>query len=341
MKEHSMKPREIPFERCVKPMVDDPIEMRWRLDFADWLLKNGHKDRAYWFRSLCILCENRMPLAGGYYQPRPIHANDLYKEYKWLKDAWLKCQPEYWNDLDRVLAKEGILQQFFFGRVIISAGAFPENHFSFLGELASLVPAFHDGWLERLDCMLLHTDQVKSLLAWPESHRALPLHIDTIRCQAEGPFDDFLRELLCLEGLHGITLGPEEVSCPCTKRFSDLAKNIRFLSLLSMRKTGPSFRLLEQLRHLPELRVLTVGVNLPADDHIEHLTAIPKLQMIYLCGRDLTDKGLLAVAQSRSLRTVFVTSLRVTRDGIYALREARPDLRVVAIDDTLGNFGPV
>ena len=343
-----MEPREIPFDRCVLPMVNEPNVMRWRLDFADWLARNGHKARAHWFRRVCARCEQQKPLmesgpAQGIHLPDdvlpPESPNITIEHY--LRAGWLEFRPDYWQELERVQRDLGISTPWHFGRATIVAGAYPANHYPLLGETPSFVPAFREGWLEAIDCNLFHADQVKSLLAWPESHRALPLHLNTLRCQAEG-FDDVLMQgLLSLPGLHGITLAPEEIAYPCMRRFSELARNVRYLSLLGLKKTGPSYRILEQLHHLPELRVLTVGRNLPTDEQIKELAASPKLQCLYLCGLNVTDKGLTAVAEIRTLRTLVVNSLRVSRAGIYALREMRPDLRVVAADDTLELLGPV
>jgi hypothetical protein len=343
-----MEPREIPFNRCVLPIVNEPTVMRWRLDFADWLAKNGHKERADWFRRACTCCEKRTPLVESYATsgldrnaPPRDELEALRSELGILRSKWEACRPAYWPELDCVLNQEGILQKVFFGRVSVHVWCYPPNLYPVLGATPLLVTAFRDGWLESLACGLLDADQVRTVLGWPESHRALPLHIDVTRCLATGFDDRLMAGLLELEGLHGLTLCADEVGYPCMKRFGATARNLRYLQLLSLRRTGPSYRMLEQLGQLPELRFLVVGVNVPADEHVRLFAAIPKLQCLHLCGQDITDKGLLALQGCGSLRSVLIRSGRVTRAGIYALREARPDLRVVAIDETLEWLGPV
>jgi hypothetical protein len=330
-----MKPREIPFDRCVLPIVNEPTSMRWRLDFADWLAKNGQKARAYWFRRLCDFCENRLSLletfsSGGFL---PDGSGGI--EEKILKKEWSECRPDYWQEL------EGIHQKWYFGRFVFSIVSYPLNLYPKLQEASWLPTAFREGWLESLDCMLLDTEQVRTVLNWPESYRALPLHVDTIRCLPEGFDNCLMQEILSLEGLRSIAIGPEEIAYPCMKRFCEFAKNFRYLQLLGLKKTSSCYRILEQLRLLPELRHLVIGLNLPTDQEIRLLAAIPRLQCLYLCGRDVTDEGLLAVQDIRTLRTLRVSSERITREGIYALREARPDLRVVVIDDARRRLGPV
>ena len=343
-----MKPREIPFERCVLPIVNEPTVMRWRLELADWLARNGHKERAHWFRRICAHCDQQRPLSESF-PPHGIHFPDdvLAPEdpnisvAHYLRSRWLEFRPDYWQELERIQKSLGVLTVWHFGRAAILAGAYPANHYPNLGDTPGYISAFREGWLEAICCSLYDANQVKSLLAWPKSHRALPLHIDTLRCQTVGFTDDLMQGLLLLQGLHGIMCAPGELAYPCMKRFGELAQNLRYLSLLNLKKTGPSYRILEQLRDLSELRVLSVGCNLPTDEQIKELAAIPKLQCLHLAGQNVTDKGLLAVAEIRTLRTLTVNSRRVTAAGIYALRETRPDLRVVAIDDTLELLGPV
>lgn len=309
--------------------------MRWRLDFADWLEKNGYKARGQWFRRTCDLCGKLRPLV-EMYPPSgfvPDGSGGIWEGI--LKERWEGCRPEYWQGF------QGVQQKWYFGRFVFSVVSYPVNAYPGLGEASWLVTALREGWLEALACMLLDSDQVRTVLGWPEPHRALPLHIDTTRCRAEGFGDRLMNDLLALEGLHGIGLGPEEIAFPCMKRFSEIARNLRYLQLLGLKRTGPSHRILEQLRHLPELRHLVVGQNLPEDQQIGQLAAIPKLQCLYLCGHEVTDEGLLAVQDIRTLRALRLNSRHITRAGIYALREARPDLRVVAIDDTRDRLGPV
>jgi hypothetical protein len=341
-----MEPREIPFERCVLPIVNEPNVMRWRLDFADWLSRNGHKARALWFRRVCARCEQRKPLMESF-PPQGLAFPDkalapgspgLTPEH-YLLDAWLKFRPDYWQELEGI-QRPGLFTVWHFGRATLGVGSYPANHFPLLAQISSLVPAFREGWLEVVDCTLFHADQVQSLLAWPESLRTLPLYINTLRCQKEGFSNGLMQNILSLQGLHGIILSPGEFAFPCMKRLGELARNLRYLLLLGLERKGPSYRILEQLRHLPELRVLMVGDKLPTDDQIGELTAIPKLQCLHLAGQDLTDKGLLAVQEIRTLRSVVVCSNRVTRAGIYALREARPDLRVVPDEGMADIIGP-
>jgi len=335
-----MEPREIPFERLVLPIVDEPTSMRLRLDFADWLAKNGYKPRARWFRQVCDYCARPTPLGRG---PVPLEEShgtgtialaDVAALEVHLVAKWEECRPGYWRK------PEGAQERWHFGRIALWVVSYPVNVYPALGETTWLTTAFREGWLEAVSCYLLDAEQVRTLLGWPEAVRALPLHINPTRCLAEG-FDNRLMEgLLTLEGLRGLTVCPDEIAFPCMKRFSELARNLRYLQLLSLKRTGPSYRILEHLPHFPELRHLVIGQNLPQDEHVGAFAAMPKLQCLYLCGHDVTDKGLLAVQHIRTLRTVLVGSRRVTRAGIYALREARPDLRVVAIDDTKERLGP-
>jgi len=336
-----MEPRAVPFERLVLPIVNEPTSMRLRLDFADWLDKNGHKPRARWFRQACDYCGRHTLLGRGPWPLEQSHGTgtvalvDVAVWDQHLVAGWESCRPEYWQEL------EGVQHRLHFGRIALWVVSYPVNVYPALGETPWLTTAFREGWLEVIACDLLDAEQVRTVLGWPEAVRALPLHINPTRCFVEG-FDNRLMEgLLTLEGLRGLTLCPDEIAFPCMKRFSELARNLRYLQLLSLRKTGPSYRILEHLPHLPELRHLVIGQNLPQDEHVPALAAIPKLQCLYLCGHDVTDKGLLAVQDIRTLRAVLVGSRRVTRAGIYALRDARPDLRVIAIDDTKERLGPV
>ena len=43
---------DVPFE-MVQRIVDEPLEMARRLDFADWLEKHGQRERARWIRNCC------------------------------------------------------------------------------------------------------------------------------------------------------------------------------------------------------------------------------------------------------------------------------------------------
>jgi len=253
----------------------------------------------------------------------------------YLRAGWLEFRPDYWQELERVQRDIGISTLWHFGRATIVAGAYPANHYPLLGETPSFVPAFREGWLEAIDCNLFHADQVKSLLAWPESHHALPLHLNTLRCQAEG-FDDVLMQ------------GPPVASWPA--RHHARSRGNRVSVHEAVQRAGPE-RALSVAPGLEEdgTQLSHPGTATPppgaegsygrsqssTDEQIKELAASPKLQCLYLCGLNVTDNGLTAVAEIRTLRTLVVNSLRVSRAGFYALREVRPDLRVVATDDTL------
>lgn len=329
-----MTPRSIPFDRYVWPITNNPTSMRLRLDFADWLGKNGHKPRAEWYRQVCCYCEDKCPLARSH--PILGVVADAAVPFEMLiKERWEACRPDYWQEF------EGVLQAWYFGRIVLSWASYPENLFATLGAAQWLPTAFRDGWLERLSCYVMDAEQIRTLLAWPQAHRDLPIHVNVTRCLAEGLDNGLLRGIISMGSLHGLTVCADEVGFPCMKKLGQTAGQLRYLSLLGLRRTGPGVRTIEQLSELQELRVLVIGDNLPLDDHIPALAGIPRLECLYLCGHDVTDAGLLHLSGMASLKTVMVNSRRVTRAGIYALREARPDVQVAAIDDLRARLGPV
>ena len=54
----------------------------------------------------------------------------------------------------------------------------------------------------------------------------------------------------------------------------------------------------------------------------------------------ITDAGLIQLAALKSLRVLSIDLPKVSRKGIAALREARPDLQVIVQGDMRRHLGP-
>jgi hypothetical protein len=64
------------------------------------------------------------------------------------------------------------------------------------------------------------------------------------------------------------------------------------------------------------------------NDDLDLLKDIQNLNSLDLRGTEITDEGMAKLVPLKSLKTVKVTSSRITPDGIKMLKEARPDLVV-------------
>jgi uncharacterized protein (TIGR02996 family) len=327
--------RDIPFLQIVQPIADEPLEIARRLDFADWLQRHGEAARARWIRECCAVLDSILPLplgsgiAAGSIKSAPWGIVDLTNS---AVNRWQEIRPKYWTEI------EGVTQTPYFGRIVLASSHIEAT--IRIGETPWLMQANHEGWLVSIWLRNADGSHLDALVAWPESHRKLPLHVDTTFHSSAGIHNGLMRDMLSLEGLQGLVLSPTEIRYPCVKRFAELATNLRYLRLLELKTASTSVRVLEQLTHLKKLRSLTVGGKLPDDSSVVLLTAIPNLQTLRLYADKITDAGLLQLAALKSLRLLTLDLPRVSRAGIYALREARPDLKVTIEQDMRNRLGP-
>jgi uncharacterized protein (TIGR02996 family) len=324
------------FSQVIQAIDDEPLEMSWRLDFADWLERHGAAPRARWIRACCAVWDAILPLsmaagiAAGPLVLAPWGVVDLTDS---PATRWHELRPQYWTEI------EGAVQTPYFGRIVLSASE--EIGVRRIGETPWLPQARLEGWLESIWLRSAEGSQLQALLAWAQSHIKLPLHVDTTYSSSAGIDNGLMRDMLSWEGLHGLVLSPTEIRYPCVKRFAELATRLKCLQLLSLKTASTSVRVLEQLPQLKSLRSLTVGRKLPDDSSVGLLTQIPQLQTLRLYAEKITDAGLLQLAALKSLRTLDLDLPRVSRAGVYALREARPDLKVTVASDMRNRLGPV
>lgn len=334
------KPRPIPFDQVVKPIVDEPLQMRFRLDFADWLANNGHGERAGWIRKCCSICSDVHPLSLGragwrsysFVKSPPLGVLDF--EGTQLH-AWHDCLPDYIEEINDVTFVA------YFGRLTVNPDVNEPKGLIQIGRADWLPQAFHDGWIECLRFDLFNSNCIASLLEWPDLHKTIPFAFDPAGSFTEKLESRVMRQILEFPGLHSLNLTQRELSNSCCRSLARVAPNLRFLSLSGLRPAKTTTSLLEQLSELRHLRSLGIGDKVPDDDTIRLIAETPRLSCLRLYSRHLSGSGLMSVAEMTTLRHLCIDLERVTRKDIYELRNARPELQIIVEGDMRKRLGPV
>lgn len=330
--------RDIRLSEVVQRIVDEPLEISRRLDLADWLERHGSTLRARWVRRCCAIWDSIQPLLLGLAEHQGlVHAAPWGLVDLSTSDInrWVSIRPNYWAEIPSAT------QTPYFGRVVLGARADVPESIQGIGETPWLPRAYEEGWLESICHIPANAQQIKALVDWPDSHRVLPIHVNLTAVWRDGVDNGLIRDLLTMEGIHGLSLCPQVFRYSAVKRYGETCRNIRYLQLTGLTKTLTSRRILEQTDQLTKLRSLIVGHNLPDDSTISLLTKIPDLQTLRLYAVKVTDLGLRQLARMKSLQMLAIDLAGVSRAGIYTLRESRPDLTVIVEGRLRERLGPV
>lgn len=328
------KPRSIDFDHVLRRIVNDPLDIQRRLEFAEWLGDNGQRDRADWIRRCCGICENVHPLLMSFTRRETEPSALSLRELQRLDEQWRSLRPAGWIDLP------GVIQTLHFGRVIVRPLLNDDSELMGMIESDWLLEAFQECWVEMICVTPLNGDVLLTLSDWPAPHLGLPIYLDTTRAYSEKFDNGLMRSLLMIPGLRGLVLSPSEMAYSCVKKFSEFAAGLRYLQLTGLKATKTSVKMLEQLSNLSRLKSLVVGQGHPDDTTIELMCAASQLQYLGLFPKHITDRGLLRVAEMQSLRVLELDTPLVSRRGVCTLREARPDLAIVIRGDMRRRIGP-
>ena len=329
------KPKPIPFEEQVWPIIDNPLDLGRRLAFADWLAQNGHKERADWMRRSCGDCEySRSLRASLTLVERSTHlcigvgVDPLWRP----RQALEKIQPDWWRTAPEATG----YQQVHFGRIIVGELADPR----WIYEGDWLEKAWREGWLELLNLEPKDEEQFNRIADIREKHQGVPFLLDTTRTWCDRPPEEPYRRVLPFAGLHGLILSPGELSLAALRNFAETAQNLRYLQLLGLRQRENSIRALEQLTHLTHLRSLMIGTSHPDDDSMKYVTATQHVEFLGLYGKRLTDRGLKRIPEMTSLRYLAIDVPAVSRAAIEWLRRECPRLTIHVERDMRDRIGP-
>ena len=327
------KPKLIPYEEQVWPIIDNPLDMSRRLAFADWLAANGHKQRADWVRLCCGDCQYTRDLRISFTNVES--ATMVYHSFDPLWHSKLKLeeiQPEWWQ----TPPDESGYQQVHFGRIMIGELGDP----SWLYEGDWLTQAWQEGWLELLSLDPRKEEQFNRIADMHEECQAIPFLLNTTRTWCEQAPEEPYRRVLPFAGLHGLILCPSELSLKALHNFADTAPNLRYLQLLGLQKRPASIKALEQLPQLAHLRSLLIGTSHPDDDSMRYVTATKQVEFLGLYGKRLTDRGLEGILEMSSLRYLSIDVPGVSRAAIERLRQNCPRLTIQVERDMRRRIGP-
>ena len=311
--------------------------MSRRLDFADWLQRQGLADRAQWLRDDCGACDLDSPIESLHVRTETAASFcATHTLYDHLDMMWQRVRPEWWPPGNDKQPLGGVYCQSVFGRVLVHASMQTPNH---VFEGAWLRRAYEEGWLELVQFEPDDEGALTSLAEIPEEQQDLPFLLNTTRTCCERAPNKQLKALLCFPGLRGIVFHTSELGLPSVRRFCEAAKQLQFLSLLGLRSNSRLFAL-EQLADLPGLRSLRIGRAHPCDSSIKYIVNVTQLQSLTIESTRLTASGLLKISEMNSLRFLSLDAPKVSRAAIEELREVRPDLRLRVSGDLRMKIGP-
>ena len=170
---NSRIPKTIPFDNLIWPICDNPLRMERRLDFADWLSRNGQRERSHWIRACCGDCQYVRELVASFshterstqfcYSDNPLER--ATKALVELRPKWWRTPPE----------KTGC-EMVHFGRIIVSEYGDPKWIFSddWIEE------AWRSGWLEILHLVPNDMEQLKGIVDTPDPYRFVPFLLDAV-----------------------------------------------------------------------------------------------------------------------------------------------------------------
>ena len=323
----------IEYDTHVKPISDDPLNLSLRLDFADWLEKNGHIQRAGWIRLCCGDCQYIRDILASFSQAtwstiNCFRADPLEfsrKRLEQIRPPYIPNPPLGTGSID-----------IHFGRLVIRE----IGDFSWICN-DWVTKANHEGWIELLYFCPSDDQCFATLVRKCEDIPHIPVMLDATRTlwhtRPTNHYQNILRSAL----LHGLVVCNHDLGMPGFKNLANNAKNLRYLHLLSLTKSVNSQMILEQLAFMPELVSLVIGTSHPSDETIHHLVAAKKLRALGLYGKRLSDKGLMEVCEMQSLRYLGLNVPNVSRNAVEELGRNRPDLIIHIHGDMRYRIGPV
>ena len=327
-------PKPIPFDQHVWPIIDNPLDMRRRLDFADWLAKNGHVTRADWIRRCCGDCQYARDLRASFSQTAFSTYLCIGKDPLWRPAKELKSVlPQWWQ----TAPNETGMQQCHFGRITIFELGSPV----WIYEGSWLELAWKEGWLEMLHLQPKDEQQLQVIAEAPDQFQAIPMMLDASCTYCSRAPNEMYHEILRFPGLHGLVLCQNDLSIRALNEFGDKAQNLRYLHLLGIQKRNTSIMALEQLKQLPHLRSLTIGNSHPDDKSIQHVVAAKHLEFLGLYGKNITDQAIEQLSDMASLRYLAIDVPRASRNAIEKLRQDRPEITFHIHGDMRERIGPV
>lgn len=327
------KPKPIPFEEVVRPIDDNPLDISRRLDFADWLAANGHRERAAWFRRCCGDCQYVRDLRVGFANIERSMVACTCADPLWRPQQKLAAiLPDWW----RTAPDPSGHQHLHFGRIVIGELGDPR----WLAEGNWLERAWRDGWLELLRLSPRDEEQFRRMADVCEACPGAPFQLDTTRTWCDSAPEEPYRRILPLAGLQGLILSPSELSMTALRDFAETAPNLRYLELLGLHKQEPSLRALEQLPHLTHLRSLLIGTSHPDDDSMKFVTATQRVEFLGLFGKHLNDRALERIPEMPALRYLAMDVPGVSRAAIERLRRECPRLTIHVERDMRDRIGP-
>ena len=327
----------IEFDKCVRPIDDEPLLIGRRLDFAKWLSRNGYRNRADWIRENCGQCEYHRSLFAQHSSSETVFEHCSSDFWGNLDIAWKRIRPEWWPEFETEDGSANLVVTPSFGRVIVwTYSVAPQQGY----EGQWLRRAFNDGWLEIVRAEPSDEGALDSLVRIPDEYKDLPLFLDTTRTRCERAPNRQMEAILEYSGLRGVVFHTTELSLNSVKEFSTVARRLQYLQVLGLRSNSRTFAI-EQLCELPRLRSLTVSKAHPDDQTIEHIISADGLQFLKIESSRLTDKGLLKLVGLKNLRFLALDADKVSRSGIEELREALPAVTIQVEGMTRWRMGPV
>jgi hypothetical protein len=107
-----------------------------------------------------------------------------------------------------------------------------------------------------------------------------------------------------------------------------------FLKVLNLDEIVSADHYMPYLGEFPNLEVLRLCGSDVTDQGIRWLPALPRLRELYLYGNPITDEGAVAIGRLQNLEVLFVNKTGITDRGVQILTEALPQLRRLMLNAT-------
>lgn len=143
--------------------------------------------------------------------------------------------------------------------------------------------------------------------------------------------DASMRYLARLKRLERLMMwDASEVSDAGVMHLSDL-KNLKYIHLTKSQITDSSLKVFADM---PQLEGLCLQFNYFTDEGMRHVSQSPRLEELWVCGRDLrrnpiTNVGLARLEKLEKLKELGVQYTQVTAEGIRSFKNAVPACRIV------------